>query len=231
MLRYIYIRLDQAMMLLGLWLADILPSIFKPLKMWVGNRMTLACGYCNRYGQGILIYRPARNSRAHQLVEAKKANIKNKFRQSTAMQYDLYDTTMKYCLLNRAKSYHVIKSRKRLFNVYSKVVESKKGNTVFNQNSLQVQVGNPKTVFSWRNPKDKDFWFSFLTIEDEDACLVAGIYTRQQAWRFGDFASLPYFVKATPLKKLAKDKVYQATLYSVDRYNWVTHLHCLTFQV
>jgi hypothetical protein len=93
----------------------------------------------------------------------------------------------------------------------------------FNQSGLK----NEGKRFRWNNPEE--LYINFLTIENMEGEMIAGIYTKSNHWHFKDLKNPPYYIH-NPKNNLKEGENYRAVLYSVDKNNWVTHIHRLDFQ-
>lgn len=223
-------RVDELMMLFGIWMADVAPWIFKPIKFWWADRMILACGFQDPDGKTVIIYRPALHSREHELCIPQSSRLwKGEYTSLQAKHQAILGNTM---YIVRSSEIDIpncfIMGRGRFKTVRSRMIQRRNLSTAFQQLHLHAQNKNG-LIFSWKNPRDKDFWFAFLTLEDDGGNLISGIYTKNDNWKFHEVDDLPYFVHNPAQAKLKPNHSYTATLYAVNRFNWVTHIDTLSF--
>lgn len=226
-------RVDEYTMLFGIWIAKFIPLFFKPLKFWWADRMILACGYQENNGDVVIIYRPACNTRGHQLCASKDYLF---WKRSAPPLNAVHAVVLKgekgsmfaVRIPQNGRTNFFIRAKNPLRTVFSRTVERYQSSTLFQASRFRV-AKNPRLQFFFENIYNKNFWFSFLTIEDNSGTLVSGIYTKKKSWAFSDVKNLPYYIHDPRKAVLVPGKTYKAVLYTVNRYNWVTHIDTLTF--
>lgn len=220
-------------MLFGIWTDRMAPWMFHHLKFWWADRMILACAYKDQNNNIVIIYRPALYGNSYVLtVSSKNTFFKRKYKILKTEHQPIFKGRMYIIYLPKITSRnYLIKAKNWRGDLYSKVIEQQNFKTLFQKSNFRFILKNNIPVFFWGNPKDKNFWFSFLTIEDENNKMISGIYTKEESWQFGDIKKIPYYIHDFNQLILILSGAYKATLYTVNRFNWVTHISNLNFSL
>ncbi len=97
--------------------------------------------------------------------------------------------------------------------------------TVRREGALSVDGAYPPT-FTWPEPRDSDYWISFLMIFSPATMrLKIGVYSWANRWRFPFVNRAPYYYHdALPVPTLEPGEPYQAVYLAIDREGWIPFL-------
>ena len=205
--------------------------ITRPLiRLYAANEI-IACGLCEQSGNVSLIFTPAPNEQNFSVLLRQESwwqpvghERARNFAGSTVRRFSVPHA-------NTGDVYKMQGEKGSGRKITSPTITVKQ-ETVYNPGLLgATPYDDGSVLFSWKVADTYRPMIYFLVLVDDAGKTLAGVYTRELAWRYPRVKKASYSVGPKNPPNIVSGKQYTATLVLVDFDGWVSHVAQRDFSI